>query len=42
MANKKSRRTETPRATRVMRVMFVAFSVILILTMILAAFITPR
>ncbi|MFN8385496.1 MAG: hypothetical protein U0V48_12170 [Anaerolineales bacterium] len=42
MANKKPRKTEVPLSTRIMQVVFVIFSVMLILTMVLTAVAIPR
>jgi len=42
MATKKSQKIETPRSTRIMQIVFVIFSILLILTMILSAFAIPN
>ncbi|GJQ51884.1 MAG: hypothetical protein OZ914_07055 [Anaerolineaceae bacterium] len=42
MANRKPQKNETPRSTKIMRVIFFMFSVLLILTMVLTAFAIPQ
>lgn len=42
MSNKKYRKPETSTATRIMQIVFAVFSILLILTMILSAFVIPR
>ncbi len=42
MSNKKPQKNETPLSTRIMQVVFVLFSIMLILTMILTAVAIPR
>jgi len=42
MANRKPQNNRPSRSTRIMQVTFIIFSIILILSMILTAFITPQ
>ena len=42
MAAKKSRNTTQSKSTRTLQIMFIVFSIILILSMILSAFITTQ
>lgn len=42
MANKKPQNNRSSRSTRIMQITFAVFSIILILSMILTAFITPQ
>lgn len=42
MANRKPQNNRVSRATRIMQITFAIFSILLILSMILSAFITPQ